>query len=32
MIIVDQKVAFMGGFDIGYGRMDNSQHNLSDEE
>lgn len=30
MVVVDHKVAFMGGFDIGYGRMDDNQHKLSD--
>jgi phospholipase D1/2 len=30
MVIVDQKVAFMGGMDIAYGRMDSRRHLLSD--
>ena len=32
MVVIDQKVGFMGGLDIGYGRMDNNQHQLKDEE
>lgn len=31
VVIIDQKCAFMGGLDIGYGRMDDNQHKLSDE-
>jgi phospholipase D1/2 len=30
MVVVDQKVAFLGGLDLGYGRFDSSQHHLSD--
>jgi len=28
MVVIDQKVAFMGGLDIGYGRYDSRQHLL----
>lgn len=31
MVIIDQKVAFLGGLDIGYGRYDDCQHRLTDE-
>lgn len=30
MVIVDQKIAFMGGLDIGYGRYDDNSHKLVD--
>ncbi len=30
MVVIDQKIAFMGGLDIGYGRMDDSNHLLTD--
>jgi hypothetical protein len=30
MVVVDQKVGFLGGLDICYGRMDNKKHNLFD--
>ncbi|EGR28742.1 phospholipase d1, putative [Ichthyophthirius multifiliis] len=30
MVIIDQKIGFMGGLDICYGRMDNSNHFLYD--
>ena len=32
LVIIDQKIAFMGGLDIGYGRMDNNKHALEDTE
>lgn len=28
MVVIDQKIAFMGGLDIGYGRYDNRCHLL----
>lgn len=31
IVIVDQKVGFLGGLDLCYGRMDNSKHLLSDK-
>lgn len=31
MVIIDQRIAFMGGLDIGYGRFDDSQHLLCDQ-
>lgn len=30
MVIIDQKTAFLGGLDIGYGRYDDSNHLLAD--
>jgi len=30
MVIIDQKIAFMGGLDLGYGRYDNKNHLLND--
>ena len=30
MVIVDQKIAFLGGLDIGYGRFDDQNHKLED--
>ena len=30
IVAIDQKVAFIGGFDLCYGRWDNSRHNLTD--
>ena len=30
IVVIDHKVGFMGGFDIGYGRMDDNQHKLAD--
>ena len=30
MVIVDQKVAFMGGVDLCFGRWDTSEHKLTD--
>ena len=30
MVVIDQKIAFMGGLDIGYGRLDNREHLLTD--
>lgn len=32
MVIIDQKIAFLGGLDIGYGRWDDSEHRISDPE
>ena len=29
MVIIDQKIGFMGGLDIGYGRFDTKEHLLS---
>lgn len=29
MVVIDQKVAFMGGLDIGYGRFDTNKHLLT---
>lgn len=29
MVVIDQKVAFMGGLDIGYGRFDTRKHLLT---
>lgn len=31
-MIVDQRIGFIGGLDICYGRYDNNNHKLSDEE
>ncbi|XP_041354689.1 phospholipase D1-like isoform X2 [Gigantopelta aegis] len=30
VVVIDQKVAFLGGFDLCYGRWDNDQHRLVD--
>ncbi|XP_041354686.1 phospholipase D1-like [Gigantopelta aegis] len=30
VVVIDQKVAFLGGFDLCYGRWDNEQHRLID--
>lgn len=30
LVVVDQKVGFLGGLDLCYGRMDNSKHKLTD--
>jgi len=30
MVVIDQKIAFLGGLDIGYGRMDDRNHKLTD--
>jgi len=30
MVIIDQKIAFVGGLDIGYGRWDDCKHRLTD--
>jgi phospholipase D1/2 len=30
IVVVDQKVGYLGGLDIGYGRFDNKKHSLSD--
>lgn len=30
MVIIDQKIAFLGGLDIGYGRYDDNEHRLVD--
>ena len=30
MIVIDQRIAFMGGLDLGYGRYDNNKHLLTD--
>jgi phospholipase D1/2 len=30
MVIIDQKIGFLGGLDICYGRMDNNKHKLTD--
>ena len=30
IVIIDQKIAFLGGLDIGYGRMDDKFHKLAD--
>jgi phosphatidylserine/phosphatidylglycerophosphate/cardiolipin synthase-like enzyme len=32
MVIIDQKIAFMGGMDIAYGRMDTKKHLLTDKK
>jgi phospholipase D1/2 len=32
IVIIDQKVAFTGGLDLGYGRMDDNLHLISDEK
>ncbi len=31
MVVIDQKVGFLGGLDLCYGRMDNGHHLLFDE-
>ena len=31
IVVVDQKIAFIGGLDLCYGRMDNRNHSLVDE-
>ena len=31
MVVIDQKIAFMGGLDLGYGRWDDRNHKLNDE-
>ena len=30
MVVIDQKIGFMGGLDICYGRWDNPQHYIYD--
>jgi phospholipase D1/2 len=30
MVIIDQKIGFIGGMDIAYGRMDSNKHLLTD--
>jgi phospholipase D1/2 len=30
MVIIDQKIVFMGGLDLCYGRLDNPKHSLTD--
>jgi len=30
MVVIDQKIGFMGGLDLGYGRMDTKRHSLTD--
>jgi phosphatidylserine/phosphatidylglycerophosphate/cardiolipin synthase-like enzyme len=30
MIVIDQKIGFMGGLDLGYGRLDSKQHFITD--
>jgi len=30
MIVIDHEVAFMGGLDLCFGRMDSPEHNLQD--
>lgn len=30
MVIIDQKIAFLGGLDLGYGRFDDNLHLLTD--
>lgn len=30
IVIIDQKIAFLGGLDLGYGRMDDKHHHLTD--
>lgn len=30
MVVIDQKVAYVGGLDIGYGRYDDNEHRLVD--
>jgi phospholipase D1/2 len=32
MVIIDQAIAYMGGLDIGYGRLDSKLHQLTDTE
>lgn len=32
MVVIDQKVGFMGGLDIGYGRYDNQRHLLTNPD
>lgn len=32
MVVIDQKIAFMGGLDLGYGRLDSKMHFLTDEQ
>ena len=32
LVIVDQKIAFVGGIDLCYGRWDNSKHKLTDTQ
>lgn len=32
MCIIDEKVAFMGGLDICYGRWDNHEHSVADKD
>lgn len=32
MVIIDQKIAFIGGLDLGYGRLDSKMHYLTDTE
>ena len=31
LVIVDQKIAFVGGIDLCYGRWDNARHALTDQ-
>jgi phosphatidylserine/phosphatidylglycerophosphate/cardiolipin synthase-like enzyme len=31
MVVIDQKIGFIGGLDLGYGRMDSKQHFLTDQ-
>jgi phospholipase D1/2 len=31
MVIIDQRIGFLGGLDLCYGRMDNSKHLLTDK-
>jgi phospholipase D1/2 len=32
MVIVDQKIGFLGGLDLCYGRYDTSKHHIFDHE
>jgi phospholipase D1/2 len=32
MVVIDQKIGFMGGLDLGYGRFDNQKHLLTDPD
>ena len=32
MVVIDQKIGFMGGLDIGYGRYDSKKHLLTNDK